>query len=74
MLHNSIYIRNLKIDLSKKELIKDKDNCKIDVKIPIEPQFFIDINSSMVVYSLIGIQDNTDYYNDLIKITKNGRE
>lgn len=74
LLHNSIYIRNLKIDLSKKELIKDKDNCKIDVKIPIEPQFFIDINSSMVVYSLIGIQDNTDYYNDLIKITKNGRE
>lgn len=71
-LKDSIFVKNLNIDIKSRILDEDEKHSKIDVKIPINPEFYIDINSNMTVYSLIGISDDPELNNGLIKITRNG--
>lgn len=71
-LKDSIFVKNLNIDIKSRILDEDEKHNKIDVKIPINPEFYIDINSNMTVYSLIGISDDPELNNGLIKITRNG--
>lgn len=71
-LKDSIFVKNLNIDIKSRILEEDEKHSKIDVKIPINPEFYIDINSNMTVYSLIGISDDPELNNGLIKITRNG--
>lgn len=71
-LKNSIFVKDLDININTRVLVEDEEHNKIDVKIPIEPEFYIDINSKMTVYTLIGISDDPELNNGLIKITRNG--
>ena len=71
-LKDSIFVKELDIDIKTRILIEDEEHRKIDVKIPINPEFYININSKMTVYSLIGISDDPELNNGLIKIQRNG--
>lgn len=71
-LKDSIFVKELDIDIKTRILIEDEKHRKIDVKIPINPEFYININSKMTVYSLIGISDDPELNNGLIKIQRNG--
>lgn len=62
-LKKSVYVKKLEIDARTRILIEDREHGSIDVKIPIEPEFYLDVNSTMTVYSLIGISDDPDLNN-----------
>ena len=62
-LKKSFYVKKLEIDARTRILIEDREHGSIDVKIPIEPEFYLDVNSTMTVYSLIGISDDPDLNN-----------
>ena len=69
-LNDSIFVKELDIDIKTRILVEDKEHRKIDVKIPVNPEFYININSNMTVYSLIGISDDPELNNELIIIKK----
>ncbi len=71
-LKESIFINELQINSQDITTIDDEENCKIDVKIPIQPEFYIDVNSKMTVYTIIGILNNNNPGHQLIKLSRNG--